>query len=279
MKKICILAISALLLASCGENVADNGKLQVYTSFYPVYDFTRTIGGDDIDLYSVVRSGVEPHDFEPTAADMAKISSADVFIYHGNGTDAWAEKIAETLPDSVEKVRLSDADIVLTGDAHTWLSLQNAERELEAVYKALSTADDNEENNSKYLDRLIAYDMKLDTLENEYEAANLSGMPLAVSHGAFGALCEETGMNQLPIATASGSDPSPAQMAEVIRDIKDTNAKYVFFDPLEGDKLAQSAAQEAGVETAELYAFEGDEDNRDYETVMRFNLEQLKKAR
>ncbi len=280
MKKIFLFITALIMLASCGAQKAeDNGKIDVYASFYPVYDFARTIGGDDINLTAVVRSGAEPHGFEPTAADIAKISEADVFLYHGNGTDAWAEKIAETLPDSVMKVRLSDADTVAKGDAHTWLSLQNAEGELEAVCNALTEADGNDENDAKYSDRLNEYTAKLDALKAEYEAANLTAVPLAAAHNAYRALCYETAMNYLPIDSVTGGEPSPAQLAEVVKSIKDKGAKCVFYDPIDGDKLADSAAREAGIETAELYAFEGDSENRDYETVMRFNLEQLKKAK
>ncbi len=280
MKKILILTAALIMLASCGaQKTDDNGKINVYASFYPVYDFARTIGGDDIELTCVVPSGSEPHDFEPSASDMARMSEADVFLYHGGGTDAWAEKIAETLPDSVMKVRVADADVVCKFDAHTWLSPQNAENEIEAVYNALTAADENGENDEKYSDRLNDYTAKLDALKTEYEAAGLLGMPLAVSHGAYKALCAEFGMNQLPIDGAAGSDPSPAQLAEVVKSIKDKGAKYIFYDPIDGDKLANSAARETGIETAELYAFEGDAENRDYLTIMSLNLEQLKKAR
>ena len=143
----------------------------------------------------------------------------------------------------------------------------------------LTEADESDENDTKYSDRLNDYTAKLDALKTEYGAANLTAVPLATSHDAYRALCYETAMNYLPIDLFPGGDPSPAQLAEVVNSIKDKGAKYVFYDPIDGDKIAKSAAREAGIETAELYAFEGDSENRDYETVMRFNLEQLKKAR
>ncbi len=63
-----------LALTSCQKNAENSGKPKVYTSFYAMYDFTKTIGGDDIDLTNIVPTGTEPHDFEPTASDMAKLS-------------------------------------------------------------------------------------------------------------------------------------------------------------------------------------------------------------
>ena len=84
------------------KNAENSGKPKVYTSFYAMYDFTKTIGGDDIDLTNIVPTGTEPHDFEPTASDMAKLSEADIFIYNGVGMESWADKIIETLPQNVK---------------------------------------------------------------------------------------------------------------------------------------------------------------------------------
>ena len=86
-------------------------------------------------------------------------------------------------------------------------------------------------------------------------------------------------MEQIALEGISGeSDPSPAQMAKVVDEIKAEGAKCIFYDPLEGDKIALAVAQETGIEALPLYTFEGDSENRDYLTIMTLNLEQLKKA-
>ena len=85
MKKILpLIATLALLLSACenvSEKSADSDKISVYTSFYAMYDFAKAIGGDKADVKVLCPVGVEPHDYEPTAADMAKLSEADIFIY------------------------------------------------------------------------------------------------------------------------------------------------------------------------------------------------------
>ncbi|MGN0107529.1 MAG: metal ABC transporter substrate-binding protein [Hominilimicola sp.] len=278
MKKLLpIIMILSLFLASCGKTEEKSDKPQVYTSFYAMYDFARTIGGEDIDLYNVVPTGTEPHDFEPTAADMAKLSKADVFIFNGMGVDEWAEKVAPTLPENVSVLRSSDGINDDGNDPHVWLSLKNAKAQLEAVSSALSEADSLNAHN--YAARLAEYSEKIDNLEKEYENANLSGKKLFVTHGAYGYLCDEFGMEQVALEGISGdSDPSPAQMAKIVDEIKADGAKCIFYDPLEGDKMANAVAKEAGIEAVELYTFEGDSENRDYITIMQTNLEQLKKS-
>lgn len=280
MKKLLpiIMALS-LLLTSCGRGEEKSDKLQVYTSFYAMYDFTRTIGGDDVQIYNIVPTGTEPHDFEPTAADMAKLSEADVFIYNGLGMEAWAEKIADTLPEAVSVVCASDNIGGTDGntDPHLWLSFENAKKEMENISDTLSAADS--ENARNYLDRLTEYVKRIDALEMEYKSAGFEGKKLFVTHGAYGYLCADLGMEQVALEGISGdSDPSPAQMAAVVEQIKNEGAGYIFYDPLEGDKMAQAAAKEAGIEALPLCTFEGDTENRDYVTVMSANLEQLRKA-
>lgn len=278
MKKLLpIIMTLSLLLTSCGKVEEKSDKPQVYTSFYAMYDFARMVGGDDIDLHNVVPTGTEPHDFEPTAADMAKLSKADVFIYNGMGIDEWAEKVADTLPETVNVVCASEKINTGGADPHVWLSLKNARTQLEAVSSALSEADSaNAEN---YAARLVEYSEKIDALETEYENAGLSGKKLFVTHGAYGYLCDDLGMEQVALEGISGdSDPSPAQMAKIVDEIKVEGAKCIFYDPLEGDKMANAVAKEAGIEALPLYTFEGDSEDRDYITIMQTNLEQLKKS-
>ena len=86
-------------------------------------------------------------------------------------------------------------------------------------------------------------------------------------------------MEQVALEGIAGeSDPSPAQMAEFVENLQATGAKAIFYDPLEGDKIAKAVAREAGVDALELYTFEGDSEGRDYLTIMQLNLEQLKKG-
>lgn len=277
MKKIIpLIIILSVFLTSCGGSEKKSDKLQVYTSFYAMYDFARTIGGDDVELYNIVPTGTEPHDFEPTAADIAKLNKADVFIYNG-GIDEWAEKVADTLPETVSIIRASDLINADGADPHVWLNLYNAQMQSEAIYKAFSTADSV--NSQKYLERLTDYSAKIDELENEYENAGLSGKKIFVTHGAYGYLCEEFGMEQIALEGISGdSDPSPAQMGKIVDQIKAEGANCIFYDPLEGDKMANAVANEAGAEALPLYTFEGDSEIRDYVTIMQLNLEQLKKV-
>ena len=89
-----------LFLTGCTKNEVgqtDESKLQVYTSFYCIYDFVNKIGGDKIQLYNIVPTGTEPHNWEPTAGDMRKLSNADLLFYNGAGMENFVDSVKQNL--------------------------------------------------------------------------------------------------------------------------------------------------------------------------------------
>ncbi|CAH1190167.1 High-affinity zinc uptake system binding-protein ZnuA [Paenibacillus auburnensis] len=125
IRHLAVLSLSALLIAAgCGSNSnsANNAgstgananpgpstvetssaapdKLKIKVSFYPMYEFTKNIVGDLADVETLVPAGIEPHDWEPTARDMAAITGADVFVYNGAGMEAWAEQVLDSASGS-----------------------------------------------------------------------------------------------------------------------------------------------------------------------------------
>jgi zinc transport system substrate-binding protein len=80
-----------------GGPAAQGEKLSVYASFYPMYDFAAKIGGDRADVTNMVPAGTEPHDWEPSAADIVGLENARVFVFNGAGMEHWAEDILDML--------------------------------------------------------------------------------------------------------------------------------------------------------------------------------------
>lgn len=276
MKKLLPIITIMLLLTACKGKDTDSSALKVYTSFYAMQSFAEAVGGNEADVVSLAATGAEPHSFEPTAQDIAKLREADLFIYHGAGMDDWAADVIKTLPDTVTVVCASDG-LETSGDVHLWLSFKNAYAELAAIYKGFAAAD--QDGSDIYFNNMTEYASRLSELEKEYAAAELDGKKLFVTHGAYGCLCADFGMRQLALEGVGGeSDPSPAQTAAFVDSLKESGAKAVYYDPLEGGKTAEAAAREAGASALELYTFEGDTEGRDFLTVMRQNLEQLKKG-
>lgn len=285
MKKIYLIFACILILMFCGcaeqTQTVESDKPKVYASFYAMYDFARMIGGDNIELSCMVPSGVEPHDWEPSASDIAKLEKADIFIYSGSNMEHWTESVLPTLSnENLRVICMSDYVSSENGkDPHIWLSPDNLISFIGALKDAYIDADG--ENRQKYEENYNIYSKKAQELAQKFkETSNEFKMhDIIVSHEAYGYMCDILGINQTAIEGLAGeSDPTPAKLAEIIKIIKDKNIKYIFTEPGQSEKVIDTVAAEANVEVLSLSPFEFDEQNRDYFTVMEENLAALKTA-
>ena len=91
-----------LCLAGCGvrETKQEGDRLQVVTTVFPYYDFTRQIAGEEVELTMVVPAGMDSHSFEPTPADMRLIQNADVLICNGGAMEHWLSEVLEAIDTS-----------------------------------------------------------------------------------------------------------------------------------------------------------------------------------
>ena len=96
LKGLALSAITLSLLTACQSqsNQSDTKKngLNVVTTFYPIYDFTKEIVGEEGEVSLMIPAGSEPHDYEPSVKDMAKLNDADAFVYHNENMETWVPK-------------------------------------------------------------------------------------------------------------------------------------------------------------------------------------------
>ena len=203
---VALSLVMILMAAGCsGETQEDSGGgLMVYASVYPLADFAEKIGGKHVNVILLVPPGVEPHDFEPTPRDLARLSRADVFIYNGIGFEAWIKKAREIL-DSERTVTV-DASASLKplysgsgkgrqeADPHVWLDPVRAKKMAEAIRDALIKADpDHAADYRTNFDRLSRRFDELDRTFREI-AENAEKREFVVSHSAFGYLADRYGL-------------------------------------------------------------------------------------
>jgi zinc transport system substrate-binding protein len=123
-----LILLFSVILSGCGksETVSENtGKsekeiLTVYTTIYPLEDFTKKIGGEFVEVQSIYPPNVDAHSYEPTTRDMINLAKSDLFIYSGIGIEGFADKAAETLQK--EKVQILKAgegiELIPSSDEH-----------------------------------------------------------------------------------------------------------------------------------------------------------------
>ena len=282
MKKIIsiiVLSIQIFLLCACGSNSDKSDKLQVYTSFYAMHDFASRIGGEKADVYMLCPPGQEPHDFEPTAQDMAKLSQADIFIYNGMGMEHWAEKVAKTLPETVTIIEASSFVNSDNSDPHVWLNPQNAYDEMNGIADGFIEKDGaNKEYYEKQLNK--AKELTDDLYDRLRKACDMfTTDTIIVSHDAYSHLCDLLGVTQMPVnGTDNSGEPTPQRIAEIESYIKDNNIKYVFCEPMGTSDIMDTIAKDTGCEILTLDPFEGRTDGGDYSKTMQENIGALTEA-
>ncbi|ULO05755.1 zinc ABC transporter substrate-binding protein [Paenibacillus sp. 19GGS1-52] len=317
IRHLAVLSLSSLLIAAgCGNhnnNAATNAtnapagatevtavpvaaKLNIKVSFYPMYEFTKNVAGDLADVEAMIPAGIEPHDWEPTAQDMAKITDADILVYNGAGMEGWVGQVLDSASDSkLVTVEASKGLQVMDGfeeeehehsglDPHLWLDPALAIQEVRTIEAALSAA--TPENASAFKVNADAYVAKLEQLNQEFKDGlkDTKRKDFITQHAAFGYLAREYGLIQVPIAGLSPEqEPSAAKMAEIVDFAKANNVKTIFFETLVSSSVADTIAKEIGAKSAVLNPIEGltDEDrsnNLDYIGIMRQNLKALQLA-
>ncbi|WP_297296549.1 zinc ABC transporter substrate-binding protein [uncultured Brachyspira sp.] len=285
MKKITTIIIILSLIISCEKNntqkndITNNNaenKLQVYASIYPVYDFTKKIGGDKIDVYNMTSAGSEPHDFEITSKDMANLTKANLFVYNGGGMEHWVD----TVKDSIKDLNYLESSLGINNerlDPHFWLSPINAKKQMENIKNAIVEIDPD--NADYYNSNYNIYADKLDELDKSFRdnLSNIKNTNLVVTHPAFGHFCKEYALNQVAIAR---DEADPKSMSEIITFIKNNNIKAIFYEEFSSSKLVDSIAKETSAAIYTLNPIESlsEEDvkaGEDYFSIMEKNLMSL----
>ncbi len=270
--------------------------LRVVASFYPLAEFARAVGGTNVHVETITPPGTEPHDYEPTAEQIAHIYNADVFLLNGGGIDAWATRIAaDVSARGVQVIEMGktldvlgppegeeDPDVMY--DPHFWLSPVLAQAEITTIENILKQKDVS--NADAYMQNAKAFRLALSQLDQSYKEglAFCQNKTVVASHSAFSYLAKEYGFDVLAISGLSPEEePSAGRLAEIARLAKEKNIRHIYFETLASPKLSETLAREIGAETLVFNPLEGlsDEeqsDGKNYLSVMQDNLLNLKKG-
>ncbi|HHV72956.1 MAG TPA: zinc ABC transporter substrate-binding protein [Clostridia bacterium] len=306
---IILILIAVFLLPACAKQVNkgedDNNskdKIIVYATIYPMYDFTKNIGQDRIDLRMIIPPGSDPHDWEPTPKLMVDLEKADVLVYNGVGMEPWLEKVVNSLDnkdlilvhasegivlnrfDEQEEVHKPHEKHLGEYDPHVWLDPLRAMKQVENIKKGLQQAD--RANSEFYENNYQEYISKLTDLDREIalETSRFKKRQLVVTHAAFGYFAQRYGLEQIPIkGISSQEEPNAAKLVEIVKLLKEKNLNYIYLEKLADPRLSKVLAQEVKAKTAVLDPIGGVTEaemkqGKDYLTLMRENLQVLKET-
>lgn len=291
-----VVVIGLVILTTRNNGVAPDTSLskpQMVASFYPLYFFASQIAGDKADVSNITPAGAEPHDYEPTAQDVARIESSDVLVLNGGGLEAWGNDIKKNVDPTktitvIAGENLTTQEVIEDGekitDPHVWLSPVLAKQMVDKIESGLAKADPT--NATYFKSNAESLKSKLGILDTEYKQglAGCKEKNIITSHAAFGYLATTYHLNQVPITGVSpDAEPSPKELAQVAKFAKDNHVKYIFFESLVSPRISETIATEIEAQTLVLNPLEGltgDEiaSGKDYFSEMRNNLANLKIA-
>jgi zinc transport system substrate-binding protein len=296
---------SALLLAGCGSGASGDSSdgLQVVAGFYPLQWTAEQVGGDRVQVTSLTPPGVEAHDLELAPRDVGAVADADLLV-HVEGfqpaVDAAAAEAGDAAWDAgaaADLLPLADGDHAEeehaeeehaedehghegeSVDPHFWLDPVRLADVGDALAERLAEADP--EGAADYAENAAALRGELEALDAELQDA-LTGCRvdvLVTSHEAFGYLGDRYGLEVVGISGVSPSaEPDAAALAAIAELVEDRGVTTVYTETLVDPAVAETVAEEAGVQTAVLDPVESLTDEsagEDYLAVMRANAATL----
>ncbi len=287
ISSIIILALLFIAVAHYGDRSAvetKSDKLQITASFYPLYFFASEIGGDMVHVTNITHAGVEPHDYEPGAQDIASLERSALIILNGGGLEPWSKTLSQNISHERTKITVVGDGLLVDHDPHIWLSPVIAKKMADKI--ALELSDVDQANAYYYSLNVAAFKTRLDALDSDFRSGlgSCQKHEIITSHAAFGYLAREYGLKQVSIAGLSPeSEPSLSRLVEIAKFAKDNDVKYIFFESLVSPRLSDTIANEIGAKTLVLNPIEGMSPDdmvvgKNYFTEMQTNLDNLKIA-
>jgi len=289
---IIIIVSAAVIYFLSPTPPATSGKMQVVTSFFPMYDFSRNVGGDKVEVSLLVPVGVEVHDWEPKTDDIQKVLSAEVFVYNGLGLEPWIDALKEAASSSkvvfVETSEGLDVDLLPYAeggtDPHIWLDPVIAKHQVEKILAGFKQVDP--ENADYYESNAKQYQAKLDELDAEIRGTltAYTKKEFITFHEAFSYFAKRYGLTQIYLLPRGQEEPSPSDVVTVIETAKAKNITVIYAEPLSDPVLAVEVALQIlngrvlVLDPAEEVPLSEIEAGKDYLSIMRQNVSNLEEG-
>ena len=335
-----VLALSAVL-AACGNNAQENAKTDsnnakeevsakeetrdeaksnedkkdtssekaneenvIYASFFPIYNLTKQIAGDKFEVKSFTNLKTESHGFEPSAKEIAELSTSKLMFVNGAGMEEWEEAVKNTVDidivntsEGIDLIKASEDDHDHDHedgeeghehhhhhgefDPHTWLDPANGKAQAKVIADKLSEVDPA--NKDYYMANYEKIAKELDDIVAEYKEkfASVDNKKFIVPHQAFGYLAREFDLEQIPLNSLTSTGEADAKVLKEVSDLaKAEKIKTVFYEMGGSDKEAKTLADEIGAEAKPINTLEfaTDEElssNKTYQEMIKENLEAI----
>lgn len=256
------LLLSMLLLIASPLHAAE--RLNVVASFSILGDFVRNVGGDRVNLTTLVGENGDVHVYAPAPGDAKRIADAKLVIVNGLGLEGWLPRLVQSSGARAVVVTASAgiAPLKLRSDAdpHAWQSVPNAKIYVTNIANALAAADPADAE--FFHGQAKAYLEKLEALDREVHDAVAKIPPerrkLITNHDAFGYFAAQYGFEFIaPVGVSTDAEPSARDIAAIITQIKTEKIPAIFLENISDPRLIERIAAETGAKVGGTLVSDG----------------------
>jgi zinc/manganese transport system substrate-binding protein len=228
-------------------------KIRIVASFSILGDFARNVGGDRVDVTTLVGANSDVHVYTPAPADAKKIADAKLVIINGLGLEGWLPRLVQSSGSKAAILTATNGiaprKLGSDADPHAWQSVVNAKIYVANIRDALIAAD--QAGAAAYRANADGYQAKLDALDREVRNA-VAQIPEArrkviSTHGAFGYFAAAYGIAFIaPQGVSTESEPSARELAAIIRQVRTEKIPAVFLENISDPRLMRRISAETG---------------------------------
>ncbi len=298
-KLIVLFVLIVLVVAGCQASPAQQANpslIQVTATTSIVADIVRQVGGDYVQISTLVPIGTDEHQYQPTPQDVAKVADASVVFENGLGLEVFMDKLIQNAGGKARIVSVSDGitpqqfpgDIKLNdvpssnqaGDPHVWVDPENVQIWVKNIEQTLSQIDPNHaqeyaRNAQATLDSLTTLD---EWIKTQVAAVPADSRKIVTDHLIFGYFCARYGFDQVGAIVPSystSSEPSAQDLAALEDAIRAMKVKAIFLGQNVSSTLAQRVAGDTGIKLIQIYTGSlttSDGPAPTYQDYMRYNV-------
>lgn len=293
MKRSIVLALALLL----GWSATAGAEVKVVTTLTDFAAITREVGGDRVEVESIVKGSQDPHYVEILPSYMLLLKRADLFVQAGLDLELWAPQVVDgarnrnlrivdcsrdidLLEVPTTSVNASMGDIHVSGNPHYWLDPANGARIARAIADGLESVDP--EGYAYYEERLADFESRLQAKVEEWRGLMepYAGAEIVYFHNAWPYFNHAFGLEAAGfVEPKPGVSPSPGHTADVIRMIGAKGIRVIAIAPQYDRRVPDSIARQTGAAVVVLASSVGGvEDTGDYFALFDENLRRLREA-
>jgi len=255
-----VTSLAALLATPAAAVDAPQSRINAVATISILGDLVRNVGGDRVDVATLVGPNGDAHVYSPTPNDARKLAAARIVFVNGLGLEGWMTRLVTAAAAKAPMVVVTKGitplrmeDDAKPGrtmiDPHAWQSVADAKIYVANIRDSLAAVDPS--GKAIYDANAAAYLGKLDALESEVKAA-IAKIPadrrkVITTHGSFGYFGDAYGMEFIaPEGLSTDADPSAKDVAKVIVQIKREHIPAVFIENIYDPRLIERISEESG---------------------------------